>query len=78
MGEGAWGEDGNVEAGRTASQLFVPRVPNIFNPDVVGVEEREARIAVHEATGAVLERSRGGAGKMSNYREGGEQGGHHR
>ena len=72
MGEGAGGEDGNVEAVRTASQLLVPRVPNIFNPDVVGAEDRDARISVHEATGAVLESSRGGAGEMSYYREGGE------
>ena len=70
MGKGAWGEAGNVKAGRTTSQPFVPRVPNIFNPDVVVADEREARIAVHEATGAVLERYRGGAGKMRNHREG--------
>ena len=78
MAKGVGGEARNVMSCRTAIQPFVPPVPNILNPGVVADKEREARITVYEATFAVLERYRGGAGKMRNGSEGCQNGGHHR
>ena len=57
--KGLGGEARNVSPYRTAIQPFVPRVKNFRDHAVVADKEREARIAVYEATFAVLERYRG-------------------
>ena len=78
MAKGVGGEARNVSPYRTAIQPFLPRVKIFRNHSVVADKERGARIAVYEATFAVLERYRGGAGKMRNGSEGCQIGDHHR